>query len=111
MERSNAYFVLQKFGDCVKAFEEGYYLYGAMLSNGYPTIQPSLGVYHWYRGTFVSVNLTKLRMKFLTTPIQQTFYGVEGFFGNLCEFEKCYNAHEINISLYKNEYKPEYYKN
>lgn len=109
------YFIMEKFEDTVKAFNEEYYLYGTLLSqnlvNGKLTINKTLNVSHWYRGTFVSINLNKLRERFLTMPIQQNFYGIEAFFGELCEFERCYNAHYVEESLYSYEYVSSKYKN
>lgn len=109
------YFVLEKFDETIKVFNEGYFLYGAILAQNIKDNilknNNKLGVSHWYRGTFVSINLDKLRNEFLTKNISKNFYGIEAFFGSLCDFNKCFNAHSVNISLYENEYNPEYYKN
>lgn len=109
------YFVMDKFNDTINVFNSNYALYGVALSqnikNGVVEKNETLNVSHWYRGTFVSINLKKIRNAFLTTPIQQNFYGIEAFFGDLCSFEECYNAHEINISLYNNYYSEDLYKN
>ncbi|QQR96709.1 MAG: hypothetical protein IPK18_07205 [Sphingobacteriales bacterium] len=108
------YFIFDRFEDTIGAFKDGYYLYGAMLSqnkvNGEIVNQEKLGVSHWYRGTFVSVNLSYLRNEFKNKPIQQNYLGSEAFFGSLCNFEKCYNAHSIEMSLYQNEYPENLYK-
>jgi hypothetical protein len=61
----------------------------------------------------VSVNLNLIRDKFLNTPVDLDYFGIEGFFGKLCSYEQAYSAHlstKIIQSHYKEPYPESYYK-
>jgi hypothetical protein len=105
------YFQIEKFDLCKEKFAEGYILYGVKLARyqGGERIKTYKHCDFWYGGTFVSCNLQLVRNKFLTTPCPQDYYGVEGFWGNLCTIESAFSAHEAP-SLYDQPYPEENYK-
>ena len=105
------YFQMDKFDLCKKAFSEGYCLYGVKLAkyNGGERMLAYKHCDYWYGGNFVSCNLDLLREKFISTPIAKDYYGLEGFWGNLCPVEKAYSAHETG-SLYDTPYPEHLYK-
>jgi hypothetical protein len=101
------YFVIERHDLCLNAFENGYELYGTQLHEyKYDCVRKHTFKYcdFWYGGTFVSVNLRKLKTKFISTNCLQNYYGTEAFWGQLCEFEKAYSAHNSPFSLYKHPY-------
>ena len=107
------YFVVKRHELCLKSFEEGYALYGTQL-NKYEYDKPRSHTYKfcdfWYGGTFVSLDLRKLKREFLTTECVRNYFGVEAFWGNLCEFEKAFCIHKTPFSLYDHPYLSENYK-
>lgn len=107
------YFQIDRFDLCKEKFAEGFILYGVKLAQykGGPRIKGYKYCDFWYGGTFVSCNLDLAREKFLSTACPQDYYGVEGFWGNLCGIEKAYSAHETHSSLYDSPYPEKLYKN
>ncbi|MEO2064649.1 MAG: hypothetical protein ABGW97_16845 [Christiangramia sp.] len=106
------YFVIHRHDKCLKCFEEEFALYGAQL-NKYEYDRPRKFTYKycdfWYGGTFVSLDLRKLRREFINTECVRDYFGVEAFWGNLCEFDKAYSAHNSPFSLYDHPYPAENY--
>ncbi len=108
------YFVLQRHDLTEKSFASGYKLYGVNLSRYEPSLGERKHAYQfsdfWYRGTFVSVNLNLLLNKIEETPVDVSYYGVEGFWGKLCQYEEAYCAHESGVSHYEAAYPPSKYR-
>ncbi|NJL12524.1 MAG: hypothetical protein HC913_05680 [Microscillaceae bacterium] len=109
------YFQIDRFDLCQEVFREGYQLYGVNLgkySGGEKYGPFKFSDFH-FSGTFVSVNLNLLKDKFLNTPIDKDYFGIEGFFGKLCPYEKAFCAHdsgEIINNHYHEPYPSEIYK-
>ncbi len=101
------YFVVQRHDLCLKSFEKGYALYGAQL-NKYNYDSPRRHTYKycdfWFGGTFVSLDLRKLKREFLDTDCVRDYFGVEAFWGNLCDYDKAFSAHNTPFSLYDHPY-------
>ena len=106
------YYILERHDICIKAFGKGYALYGVRLSKfkGGKRINCYRFSDFWYAGNFVSVNLNMLRDEFLNTPVPQDYYGVEAFWGLLCDLDLAFNAHETPYSLHDHPYPPELYR-
>lgn len=114
------YFLIDKFNLCKEVFSRKYILYGVNLSNdknwfAEREFGPNKFSKFHYSGTFVSVNLDLVRDKFINTPVEFDYFGIEGFFGKLCTYEQAYNAHDSNIimqgaSHYTTPYPEVYYK-
>lgn len=110
------YFQIDKHELCIKAFKEGYGLYGVNFgryTGGERLYANRISDFH-YSGNFVSVNLSLLRDVFLYTPCDNDYYGVEGFWGKLCSYELAFNAHSSSPTIsnhYKERYPEELYKN
>ncbi len=106
------YFLTDKFDLCKEVFLKKYVLYGVNLSNEEDWIKNSyygpnqFSRFH-YSGNFVSVNLEMVRDKFINTPIDLDYFGVEGFFGKLCLYEQAYPAH-LSSKIIQNHYKEPY---
>ena len=107
------YFLVERHDLCIKAFEEGYSLYGTRLSKYDPSNARQYTYKYcdfWYAGTFVSVNLKKIKKEFINTSCVDDYFGVEAFFGNLCKYKEAYSVHNTPFSLYTNPYPEELYK-
>lgn len=101
------YFLVERHDLCIKAFNDGYYLYGTQKNEyNYNRIREKTYKYcdYWYAGTFVSVNLNKVKKEFISTNCPENYYGVEAFFGKLCDEKFAYCAHKSPFSLYDKEY-------
>ncbi len=107
------YFLVERHEECLNLFRnKEYCLYGVNLckiAEGDIRFGPKLHSDFWYRGNFVTVNLNLLLDKVLHTKIDEDYYGMEGFWGKLCEYEKAYSAHNSGISHYDNRYGKEKY--
>lgn len=103
------YFQIDRHDLCLKAFQEGYGLYGVNLGKyegGERLYVNRLSDFH-YSGNFVSVNLELLRETFLNIPCDKDYYGVEGFWGKLCPYELAFNAHTSSPAI-TNHYRERY---
>jgi hypothetical protein len=110
------YFQIARFDLCLEAFRCGYALYGVNLSEQFEGNERlyayRVSDFH-YSGNFVSVNLKMLRDKFLNTTCDLDYYGVEGFWGKLCDFKLAYNAHLSSATIgnhYLERYPASFYK-
>ncbi|HAI76576.1 MAG TPA: hypothetical protein DCM08_10045 [Microscillaceae bacterium] len=88
------YFVLEKHAWCKEVFEKGKSLYGCNL-NVVDNIDAKIpevfrNTKFWFSGNFVSINLQKLHGAFLQTPCEPNYYGIERFWGRLCEADEAY---------------------
>ena len=45
-----------------------------------------------------------VRDKFINTPIERDYFGIEGFFGKLCEYNQAYNAHDSGANNIQSHY-------
>ena len=99
------YFILERWDLTRAAFKEGYKLYGCNLA-GNPGIDDYAFKYapFIFRGNFVNVNYPLLKDKIHQTKPGSDYFGVEGYWGNLCDISECYCCHESHISHYKEEY-------
>ena len=110
------YFVVDRMDLCRHAFSEGYKLYGCLLLNkeqmALNNEQAFCQSSFHYSGNFVSVNLDTLRQEFLAESLVPDFFGVESFWGRLCDVRDAYNAHTTGIKNHYDEPYPEInYKN
>jgi hypothetical protein len=111
------YFVIDRMDLCKAAFSNGYLLYGVNIGV-YDPAQDRYGPYRFsdfhYSGNFVSVNLSELKTKFLTTPCDKDYFGVEGFWGKLCDVNKAFCAHLSSLKIknhYNEAYPANFYRN
>lgn len=104
------YFVIERLDLCKRAFADNYLLYGVNIGV-YKPGDKRYGPYKFsdfhYSGNFASINLTQLRDKFLSTPCDTDYFGVEGFWGKLCDLEKAYCAHFSSPNI-SNHYEQRY---
>lgn len=104
------YFLIERYNDSVKAFEQGYVLYGANLA-AYKEGNERYGPYQFsdfhYSGNFVSVNLAAISSAFFSTPCDPDYFGVEGFWGKLCDVDKAFCTHMSSVHI-ENHYKEKY---
>ncbi len=111
--RLMSHFVLKRFDLTKEAFEKGYKLFGVNLCKYSEDLGERKYAYalsdFWFRGTFVSVNLNLLRDELQTIPVDQTYYGTEGYWGKLCAFDEAYCPHNSDIDHYRNPYPKETY--
>jgi len=100
------YFVIERLDLCKQAFENGYSLYGVNINNNVSHAKKykNLETEFIYEGNFVSLNLNNLRHKFITAPCYKNYYGVERFWGNICDYEKAFCVHESNVDHYNERY-------
>lgn len=102
------YFLTDRFDLCKEAFKDKYVLYGVNLSiydvDEKDNYGPSKFSRFHYSGNFVSVNLDMARERFVQTPIDMDYFGVEGFFGKLCEYNQAYNVHDTSDSMLLSHY-------
>jgi len=106
------YFLIERHDLCLRSFDEGYVLYGTQLSKyNYDRVRQRTYKYcdYWYAGTFVSVNIKKIKKEFISTNCPENYYGVEAFFGNLSPVDIAYCAHKSPFPLYKLPYPKENY--
>lgn len=100
------YFLIDKFECCKDVFNNNYALYGVNKS-GY-NADSHYGPFQFsrfhYSGNFVSVNLNMVKDKFNNTPIERDYFGIEGFFGKLCEYNQAYNAHDSGANNIQSHY-------
>ena len=103
------YFVIDRLDLCETAFANGYKLYGCLLRTKEQLESGNDSAFFnsnfHYSGNFVSVNLSELRQKFVSAPITPGFFGVESFWGTLCDSHSAFNVHESGI---KNHYESPY---
>ncbi len=105
------YFVIERLDLCKDAFAKGYWLYGANLSRSISdeVKKKCPGARFHYSGNFVSMNNRTLGEKFISTECSKSYYGVEFFWGTLCEPGKAFCVHESNVDHYHDFYPPEKY--
>ena len=108
------YFLLDRMDICEKAFANGYKLYGINLGaydDKYPRYGPfSFSEFH-FAGNFVSVNLNILRDKITSTQIDDEYFGLEGFWGKLCDIDGVYCPFISPLDLYSHPFPEPLYKN
>lgn len=104
------YFLIDRFQDCLVAFQKRYALYGVNLGV-FDNVSEKNGPYKFsgfhYSGNFVSVNLAVIGDTFFSTPCDKDYFGVEGFWGKLCDVDKAFCAHMSSTSI-KNHYTERY---
>jgi hypothetical protein len=109
------YFHMERRDLMWKAFREGYALYGVNLFREGEAPE-NKGKYAFryapyiFRGNFVSANLTMLREKMKDTPVDEDYYGVEGYWGKLCPVDQAFCVHESGLSHYTHPYPATRYK-
>lgn len=91
-------------------FRQGYALYGVNLAT-YAKGAERYGPYQFsdfhYSGNFVSVNLEKLRNKLYSIPVDEGYFGLEGYWGKLTDVSGAYCAHISSLHI-KNHYSERY---
>jgi hypothetical protein len=100
------YFLIDKFSITQDTFQRGYALYGVNLSTYQPGSErfgPFMFSDFHYSGNFVSINLEKLREKILSTPVDYDYFGLEGYWGKLCDISAAFCAH-LSSTHIKNHY-------
>lgn len=108
------YFIMDRMDICQDAFKQGYKLYGTNL-NIYDASKARYGPFihsdFHLSGNFVSLNLSLLRTSFLKSHIPDDYFGVEGFWGTLCDMSELYCPHSAPHDLYHHRYPSHLYKN
>ena len=104
------YFLMDRYDLSVKAFQEGYSLYGVSLAVYHGKNErygpDHLSDFH-YSGNFLTVNLEQLAGKIKDTPVDNDYFGVEGYWGKLCTVDKAFCAHMSSDHI-SNHYKEPY---
>ena len=108
------YFIVERLDKARFAFEKGYYLYGVNLVEKHLSDKEGNEMFpeskFHYKGNFVTINLKVLRKEFLDTKCLAHYYGVEVFWGTLCEIDKAYCIHHSNVNHYQDVYPEKVYK-
>jgi hypothetical protein len=111
------YFHIDRFDLVRRAFDDGFSLYGVNISQRISEELPygpnKFSSFH-FSGNFVSINLNKLRDKLHEIPIDEDYFGLEGYWGKLCSVNDAFCAHisSQNISNHYNEPYPSFlYRN
>lgn len=108
------YFIVERLDLAQRAFENDYFLFGVnllkehMIDRGANTMLPE-SKFH-YSGNFVTLNLKELRKEFLNVKCSLNYYGVEAFWGSLCDIKKAYSVHQSNVDHYQEVYPQSIYK-
>ena len=99
------YYVVDRLDLAQQAFKNGYYLYGVNLSRDNKYDPDGNGMFpeskFHYSGNFVTFNLRELKTEFLKAQCKSHYYGVEFFWGTLCNIDKAYNIHQSNVDHYQ----------
>jgi hypothetical protein len=107
------YFLIDRMDLCLDAFMQGYKLYGVNLGKYCSSNEP-YGPYKFssfhYSGNFVSINLETLAPQFFNTSIDNDYFGVEGFWGKLCELQEVNCPHSSEVNHYYEPYPKERYR-
>ncbi len=110
------YFIIDRMDLCTAAFSSGYKLYGVNLGQ-YKEVDVKYGPYKFslfhFSGNFVTVNLELFNNEFFSTPIDNDYFGVEGFWGKLCNVNDVYCPHISGVNIknhYLERYPEEWYK-
>ena len=108
------YYNIERDDLAQKAFSDGYLLYGTnILTQDAPLRKCNDREFYAkyiFAGNFVTINISELRDKFLNTPIAHCYYGIEYFWGNLCDISKAYSPLNLDFNQYETELKPFHYK-
>jgi hypothetical protein len=95
------YFIIEKMQRCMNVFRKGYITYGINKSIPDQADAGFKGSNFFYEGNFVSVNLKKVELeKAVEEHLEQTYYGLEGFWGKLCSYERGYSIFNSGINHY-----------
>lgn len=95
------YFIIEKMDTCKKAFRNGYVTYGINKSIPNQADEGFHGCNFFYEGNFVSLNLKKVDLvKAVEQHLEQTYYGLEGFWGKLCHYKFGYAVFNSGINHY-----------
>tara|TARA_R110000850_G_scaffold20864_4_gene61814 strand:+ start:595 stop:1284 length:690 start_codon:yes stop_codon:yes gene_type:complete len=100
------YFLIDRMDLCLDAFSKGYKLYGVNMGHykeGEEKYGPSQFSSFHFSGNFVTVNLKLLNVEFFQTPLDEDYFGVEGFWGKLCNSKDVYCPHISGTNI-KNHY-------
>jgi len=103
------YFHTKKINSCAIVFGKKFKLYGVNKKIKYKDVKsgPLLFSDYHYSGNFVSLNLPLVLQNFMEKTIDKDYYGVEGFWGKLCDSSEAYNVFGTFINHYKTPY-PKY---
>ena len=109
------YFVVERLDLARKAFSEGYHFAGVNLNSRFHVPVGEEKLYRTcrfiYEGNFISINLDKVRGRFLSTPCPRRYYGLERFWGMLGNIEDAKMLYNSNpFDHYKDFYPPERYR-
>lgn len=104
------YFIMERMDLCLDAFSKGSKLYGVNIGE-YNAGEEKYGPYRHssfhFSGNFVTVNLKMLNVEFFQTPLDEDYFGVEGFWGKLCTSTEAYCPH-ISGKNITNHYREPY---
>lgn len=95
------YFIIEKMDICKKAFKKGYVTCGINKSVPNQKDEGFHGCSFFYEGNFVSLNLKKVDLKkAVEEHLEHTYYGLEGFWGKLCDYELGFTMFNSGINHY-----------
>lgn len=95
------YFIIEKMDISRKAFQKGYITCGINKSVPNQKDEGFHGCNFFYEGNFVTLNLKKLDLKkAVEQHLEHTYYGLEGFWGKLCDYELGYTMFNSGINHY-----------
>jgi hypothetical protein len=94
------YFLIEKMDSCKKVFKKGYVTFGINKTVPAPN-EGFIGSNFFYEGNFVSLNLKKVDLcDAVDKYLENTYYGLEGFWGKLCTFKEGYSLFNSGINHY-----------
>jgi hypothetical protein len=95
------YFIIEKMSVCKRAFRKGYITFGVNKSIPNKADEGFRNCNFFYEGNFVSLNLKKVNLEqAVHAQLENTYYGLEGFWGKLCAYQEGYSIFNSGINHY-----------
>ena len=95
------YFVVQRRDLLEQAFRRGYFCYGINKSYPNQADEGFRGCRFFYEGNFVVINLRKVNLREgVKSSMENSYYGVEGFWGKICPPKKAYTSFNSGVNHY-----------
>lgn len=95
------YFIIEKMEQCKKVFRKGYVAFGINKTVPNQEDEGFRGSNFFYEGNFVSLNLKAVDLEqAVARHLEDSYYGLEGFWGKLCPYKKGYAIFNSGINHY-----------
>jgi hypothetical protein len=95
------YFIIEHMATCHRVFRKGYVTFGINKSIPAKGDEGFRRSRFYYEGNFVSLNLRKVDLKqAVAQHLEDSYYGVEGFWGKLCSYREGYTIFNSGVNHY-----------